>query len=317
MDYPRLPTFPHDVVCHVFYALAAVAPPQSIPKGHSWPTPWRGATSPGSLGWIKLTHVSRDWRRIGLDISALWADIICVFPQAFDTMLDRAKNMPLTLNLDHGETLDHIWNSTKILDILPRVRCLQDTRGWSVKHRRLRSTLSEDWISVLEGRALTSLESLTLWHYNEPAETTHIYNKPFAAPALTALTIDFLFPFQAPSLKTLAVTEHISHWRQLLDIVASCPQLEILRVGSLEEPTFDEWEHKDGGLTRYFFRDDQHFGDTPVPVAHLPRLRLFEVTRRWGSDSDKFLSQLEVPAACAIKKGHMVSPNEAEGVWLW
>lgn len=306
---------PNDVVCHLFCLLAAMDPPTSVSTESFYPLD--ASSKPGSLGWIKLTHVSRDWRRVGLNISALWANIICVFPPAFDTILPRTKSALLNLNLDHGEDLDYIWDSHKILDILPRVQHLQDTRGYTLMYERFRSSLSGNWISVLEGRTLSSLESLTLWHYNAPAETTHIHNETFVAPVLTTLAVDFLFPFIAPQLKALSITEHISHWRQLLDAVAACPLLETLEAETLEEPRFGEWAHMAGGLTKDFFVDEVNFKGVPAPVARLPRLRLFEVTGRWGSDSDAFLLQLEIPSGCVVIKGGITDSNsdDEDGWW--
>ena len=32
-----------------------------------------------SLGWIKITHVCRHWRNVGIDLASLWASVVCAF----------------------------------------------------------------------------------------------------------------------------------------------------------------------------------------------------------------------------------------------
>ena len=53
------------------------------------------------LGWIRVTHVCRHWRRVALDDSSLWARIEEVPPRAqwISEMLVRARSAPLTIDV--------------------------------------------------------------------------------------------------------------------------------------------------------------------------------------------------------------------------
>ncbi|KAI0033008.1 hypothetical protein K488DRAFT_14992, partial [Vararia minispora EC-137] len=59
---------------------------------------WQAAIeipSPSSLGWIRITHVSRHWRAVALHVPLLWARSVCTLPAAFAVLLQRAKSAPL------------------------------------------------------------------------------------------------------------------------------------------------------------------------------------------------------------------------------
>ncbi|KZV77403.1 hypothetical protein PENSPDRAFT_747128 [Peniophora sp. CONT] len=53
----------------------------------------------GSLGWIRLGHVCSHWRRALLAMPSIWAGALGALPSGFDTMLQRAKNLPLTIQI--------------------------------------------------------------------------------------------------------------------------------------------------------------------------------------------------------------------------
>ncbi|KAI0314789.1 hypothetical protein OF83DRAFT_412344 [Amylostereum chailletii] len=60
-----------------------------------------------SLGWMQITHVCRHWRDVALDMPMLWTKNICTLTDAADTMLERARDLPVDMvcNCDnHTET---------------------------------------------------------------------------------------------------------------------------------------------------------------------------------------------------------------------
>ncbi|KAJ6508865.1 hypothetical protein C8R45DRAFT_969083 [Mycena sanguinolenta] len=85
---------------------------------------------------------------------------------------------------------------------------------------------------------------------------------------------------------TIVMTEHassISHPRAILDFLSACPSLEV-----------------------FFFTGSQHNDEpllTPLPVAHLPRLRNLRLRRTCGTRS--LLSYIDAPALVELHLGHL------------
>ena len=85
---------PPEVLARVFSFLARDEPPCLGRKVH--------------LGWIRATHVCQLWRQVALGDSSLWARFSGVTVGAnkelVSEMLVRARNAPLDIDIDLGET---------------------------------------------------------------------------------------------------------------------------------------------------------------------------------------------------------------------
>ena len=97
-----------DVLRELFDTVADIDPPRT-----SFHDDDDSDTEDGSLGWIRMTHVCRRWRRIGLDMSVLWARIICMFPAGVKTIAQRTKATPLTLHFRDDGAPDKVWVEIK------------------------------------------------------------------------------------------------------------------------------------------------------------------------------------------------------------
>ncbi|KAG2009590.1 hypothetical protein CC2G_012505 [Coprinopsis cinerea AmutBmut pab1-1] len=73
----------------------------------------RGA-QPSNAGYhqvIRLTHVCRRWRQVGLNQPELWAYITDDQPDNISTLLERSKSVPLTMSLYGRYNQDDIWSN--------------------------------------------------------------------------------------------------------------------------------------------------------------------------------------------------------------
>lgn len=46
---------------------------------------------------ICITHICQRWRELALDLAELWAEVVFVYPKAFRTFLERARDAPLSM----------------------------------------------------------------------------------------------------------------------------------------------------------------------------------------------------------------------------
>ncbi|KZV69677.1 hypothetical protein PENSPDRAFT_686184 [Peniophora sp. CONT] len=49
---------------------------------------------------ICITHICQRWRELALDLAELWAEVVFVYPKAFRTFLERARELQLKLEFD-------------------------------------------------------------------------------------------------------------------------------------------------------------------------------------------------------------------------
>ncbi|KZV63264.1 hypothetical protein PENSPDRAFT_738890, partial [Peniophora sp. CONT] len=76
-----------------FYAALREQPrPYQVPSSSDTSSDGYTLDIDNSLGWIRLTHVSRQWRAVGLNIPQLWAGVVCIYESihAVETVLQRA-----------------------------------------------------------------------------------------------------------------------------------------------------------------------------------------------------------------------------------
>ncbi|KAA1478983.1 hypothetical protein DENSPDRAFT_750428, partial [Dentipellis sp. KUC8613] len=85
---------PAEVLVRIFVSLRQIEPSKVVPKCLCEPhlRGFRGTV----IGWLKVTHVCRQWREAALAHPALWSDIIFTLGTKWrDEMLRRSRMAPL------------------------------------------------------------------------------------------------------------------------------------------------------------------------------------------------------------------------------
>jgi F-box-like len=194
-----------------------------------------------NLGWIRATHVCRLWRQVALDDSSLWATIsgISANTVLISEMLARSRNAPLNINIRLGGTsvrevlrmfLPHLSNTRELRFHGPSMRHTGSVRGFYSR----------------EAPALEHFELMA------PVESSITFRD------ICGTT---LFKGQAPKLRTFSLSQVLIPWSliprgqltrlkivlfreasitdtlscgdldQLIDLLVSCPGLEVLALG--------------------------------------------------------------------------------------
>ncbi|KZV63770.1 hypothetical protein PENSPDRAFT_669466 [Peniophora sp. CONT] len=145
---------PDDIIRELFEALADIDTPRRAPYRKAWTS---SARSP-DLGWIRLTHVSRRLRHIGINLSTLWGRVVCSFPSAWETTLARSRNAPLDIYLGHDgfDAYSHWPISAE--ELLARARYISDIVS-------IGQPASRSWWINTSPTSLKYLE-LAVQHYN-------------------------------------------------------------------------------------------------------------------------------------------------------
>jgi hypothetical protein len=206
-----------------------------------------------NLGWIRATHVCQFWRRVALDDSSLWATISSISPNTefISEMLARARNAPLNIDIhfDGG-------SGEEVLRMLPP----------HLSHTR---ELRLHGPSILYSGGVLGI-------YNREAPALEHFE--LKAPVKSAITFrdlggTTLFKGQAPRLRTLSLSQVLIPWsliprgqltqlkivlfkevltaeipshgylNQLIDLLVSCPGLEILALGRCLPFQLDQFPH--------------------------------------------------------------------------
>ncbi|KZV73125.1 hypothetical protein PENSPDRAFT_663302 [Peniophora sp. CONT] len=148
---------------------------------------------PGSLGFVKISHVCSMWRAILLSMKRVWAENIGVLPRATTDMILRAGSYPITITLQDLALRDNFDEY-----LTPKAPVIRGIRGTFSKanpnHLRtfasglLHSTLEVVDLSVMDCRARRLDDAV-------------------CTPSLRCLRLQNIFiPFITGSLKYLAIT---------------------------------------------------------------------------------------------------------------
>ncbi|KAF8498176.1 hypothetical protein F5888DRAFT_1906452 [Russula emetica] len=174
----------------------------------------------GNLGWIRVTHVCRHWRQVGLDDSSLWARIggTLMNKKWISEMLARAKNAPLDIEFNG------VASSSRgaLLWIHPHPSRTRQFRF------HIRSMLHSDSV-----REMFSWEAPALEHF-ELKVSAH------SPVTFRDLGENMLFKGHAPRLRTFSLSQVVIPWSliprgQLTQLKIACPNLEIDHPGVLSQ----------------------------------------------------------------------------------
>ncbi|KZV69673.1 hypothetical protein PENSPDRAFT_686180 [Peniophora sp. CONT] len=133
---------------------------------------------------IRLAVSTPQWRGLALDLAELWAEVVFVYPKAFRTFLERARDAPLSMRSD-GASYEPgpISSALAIAGIaLPALEALHfdfrnsghyfDCRGPVLCAPLLRRAVFENYFTPLVAPNLTSLAIIIndTWEYEIDAE---------------------------------------------------------------------------------------------------------------------------------------------------
>ncbi|KZV70283.1 hypothetical protein PENSPDRAFT_724785 [Peniophora sp. CONT] len=237
-----------------------------------------GSETKPSLGWVVVSHACKRWRTIALhDCSKLWAQSFSAFPVALETMLLRAKDAPLSLDLaafDRHVAVELISRAGRIEDELRSARA---------------SHLGDEWIRDLATKDLTRLYYLNLCNtaHNDVDPSIGLgIPKPLSdvllnASALTHCYLPRYIPMQAPNLRVLHI---YAPWE------CSVPEaLGYLSTFPLLEDLYLCWRLK----------TSEKLNDSQTTRLDFPSLRSFTND---GGDSSilALLSRLNLPSAASL-----------------
>ena len=245
-----------------------------------------------NLGWIVATHVCRLWRQVAMDDSSLWARIwgVPTNGELVSEMLARARNAPLDVDIN----LDGASDPEVLLLFLPHLSHTRKLRLHGLNMRHLDSV-----------RDICSQEAPALEHFE--VEVSLYYPTITFRRELDGTT---LFNGQAPKLRTISLFHIFIPWsfiprgqltqleiyfsgevltsdaslhdnfNQLIDLLANCPDLEILVLDSC------------------LYSQSTHFpyGQT-IHLPQLSRLRLGGA----GSRVTNLLKMLKLPSSTTLQ----------------
>ena len=243
------------------------------------PTPWTPV-----LGWIRVTHVCRHWRRAALDHSALWANVSFDLGSRWShEMIRRAKLVPLFIR--PREILTRA-DSKMAMDILhSHLAHTAELRLFGDK------ALLDPTLKTLAASA-PSLEVVEICSLDQDV---YLPVDIFAhhAPRLRSVLLSGCsIPWSSPLLRNLSCLEmdnrnaspYLPSSEEFFDLLANMCRLEALTI--------------QGHFPRYLP------GATAAsrmrnPVIKLPHLSYLKLTGPW-SDCAPVLGSTEVPATSTI-----------------
>jgi len=184
---------PFDILLEIFFFVVVQERP--------WPPPVypmeSGVEGP-LLGWIRLSHVCREWRYLCLNTPSLWAHHFGALPKAAPTHLERAGKVPLDICVGYygtGRKTGPIW-SVDVKSLLSRSRSI----SWNIVTHEDHGRLPR----ILSGLCLPSLKLLKLYRNIcgiDPVENLGTLSlQPFLAPRLADIKMFSIYlPYRSSS----------------------------------------------------------------------------------------------------------------------
>ncbi|KZV73452.1 hypothetical protein PENSPDRAFT_750194 [Peniophora sp. CONT] len=305
---PIAQTLPADVLCELYFTAARSDPPvrkhairpyippiqknaAKEPLGPTWsqipavgtrrndyirPTSAHTAHE-GSLGWILLTHVCSQWRSVGLSLSSLWGDVFSMFPKVASTLLSRARDAPLTFDMEFLSSLQP--NPFQPCDYLSSFENLARQHLSSAGTMTFAPLGEPSWswtIKLLYHHEFPLLKDLRAQVSYIPFMHPDYETSVPLAPSLKRLVLNVFIPFTAPNLTNLELTR--------LDASKGDEVLTLLRSSPLLEELLLQWNR--ASRSSPFVN---HFGN-----VHLPRLTTALFTGIPGALA--FTRNLDIPS---------------------
>jgi hypothetical protein len=249
------------------------------------------------LGWIALSHVCHSLRTMLLDYHALWAEVVCVFPEARDEVLRRAGGLPLSISIElslsnSGCSHVHSWISF-MADNLYRAKSIFVS---GTSYERVLDPVA------LSGQTFPHLNVLDVMI---PASEPHhqlvtgeaFVAPPFHSPSLRKLHMfGFYVPFDGSTLTSLKLGRAFVHSLpspiQFLDMLRSCKNLKNLVLRDWVPSITPSSDHK--------------------PTIFFPALTKLEILTSGIESCGALWSHLAVPPSTERCFEIIVNPAEAQ-----
>ncbi|KZV64516.1 hypothetical protein PENSPDRAFT_757227 [Peniophora sp. CONT] len=231
-----------DILFELFTLIAATDVPH--------PLPW---VNPGPLkyylGWVRLTHVCRLWRAILVDeMPGVWAAAVCRLPSAHSIMLARARNRPLTLNLNISLNENLCLPSGHIHHERLYKFAIVNLAQADAFHA-LYGIPDRNWVPVLEDQHLPLLKYLELKQKQSHGHDSRLAMlHSFDTPNLVwARLEDIAITFTSTTIRHLSVLGHVMfctpEW-SILDVLSRLPLLEWLSLDQKPPERADYSQYK-------------------------------------------------------------------------
>ncbi|VDB87397.1 unnamed protein product [Peniophora sp. CBMAI 1063] len=248
---------------------------------------WNDAVQPGSLGWVRLAHVCRNWRNIICGMSGLWSSILGRLPLGEEVILQRARgHCPVDISCvysafhpDESPIFDMVASPPDHLSypLASQIRSLQlvdiyETIDWDA-----------EWMPTAAWPNLEMLE---------------ISCSPYATSRSECLSAN---PIRAPKLRTILFQKCFMPWES-----ASLNRLNITGTDhtTLPSQTLYDLLERSAGTLRYLelidvtmtsiLEDGLHAKDIILP--HLQEL----CQQTDGGHCNSLLDHLKVPATTSL-----------------
>ena len=217
---------PPEILARVFHFLVVEDPP---------------FTGRQNLGWIRVTHVCQQWRKVALDDSSLWAKIFSIPKNTkwISETLARARNVPLDVAF-HAVTKS---SREALLMITPHISNTRQLRFHSM------STRNFERVPGIYSCEAPALEHFELKVDDYSLESPNIFRH-------LRLRRNILFKGHSPRLRTFSISQVVIPWsivprgqltalkiagpyegaelygdlNGLIDLLVNCPSLEILAL---------------------------------------------------------------------------------------
>ncbi|KZV77662.1 hypothetical protein PENSPDRAFT_10560 [Peniophora sp. CONT] len=99
----------------------------------AWPADFSRGRYRDRLGWVVTSHVNRLWRHCAIGHAKLWTRLDGSYAQAWDTFLERARTLPLTIIPRPTRQRALVPSNSTILHYIPQCKELiiegQDSLG--------------------------------------------------------------------------------------------------------------------------------------------------------------------------------------------
>ncbi|KAA1475934.1 hypothetical protein DENSPDRAFT_454479 [Dentipellis sp. KUC8613] len=186
---------PTEILVHIFSSLEEIDEPH-----HECPSDTSGCP----IGWIRVTHVCRQWRCIAIDHPSLWTNILCdLGPKWTKAFLQRSQmasilfsyTMPNTpkygTRMDVASEVSNHMHHMQELRI--SIRCGQDAMQLARSLATSAPVLEKVWLRSYRRHPAPALDTSMSGNEPLPLLPTNLFNR--SAPRLRFLSI---FSFRVP-----------------------------------------------------------------------------------------------------------------------
>ncbi|KZV64900.1 hypothetical protein PENSPDRAFT_656207 [Peniophora sp. CONT] len=193
--------------------------------------------SPGTLGWMNVSYVCRQWRELCISAQSLWTYWIGRLPQAIPVIASRAgNNTSFHVDVDFTEICDYTHTSdrySRLWHVLPPMSRIR-TISWKTPTCEEADSVGQRLCSTSAANDLSCLESLSIQVVDKFRGLGRQQEGSLHAPVLRALCLDqtLVASIDGPLLTVLNLrrpTNLLDH-KTLYNLLVGCPMLTSLSI---------------------------------------------------------------------------------------